>query len=135
MSSLKSAFYLGAALLLWTQAADAADTIKIGVLNDQSGVFADNGGVGSVAAAKLAAEDFGGEVLGQKIEVVSADHQNKPDVATSIARRWFDTEGVDMVADGAASSAGFAILEVARQKNRIFVISGPGSSDFTGKSC
>ncbi|WP_213741749.1 ABC transporter substrate-binding protein [Bradyrhizobium sp. dw_411] len=127
--------YVCAALALFMQTAAAAETIRIGVLNDQSGVFADNGGVGSVAAAKLAAEDFGGEILGQKIEVISADHQNKPDIAASIARRWFDTEGVDVVADGAASSAGFAILEVARQKNRIFVISGPGSSDFTGKSC
>src|ERR1700742_457048 len=99
MSTLKSVFYAGAALLLWTQAAGAADTIKIGVLNDQSGVFADNGGVGSVAAAKLAAEDFGGELLGQKIEVISADHQNKPDVAATTARRWFDTENVDMIAD------------------------------------
>jgi branched-chain amino acid transport system substrate-binding protein len=120
---------------MFAQAANAAETIKIGVLNDQTGVFADNGGVGSVAAAKLAAEDFGGEILGQKIEVISADHQNKPDIAATTARRWFDTENVDMIADGAASSAGFAILEVARQKNKIFVISGSGSSDFTGKSC
>jgi branched-chain amino acid transport system substrate-binding protein len=117
------------------QAAGAAEPIKIGVLNDQSGVFADNGGIGSVAAAKLAAEDFGGEILGRKIEVISADHQNKPDIAAATARRWFDTEGVNMIADGAASSAGFAILEVARQKNKIFAISGPGSSDFTGKAC
>jgi branched-chain amino acid transport system substrate-binding protein len=126
---------LSAAILLATPMAHAADPIKIGVLNDQSGVFADNGGVGSVAAAKLAAEDFGGEILGRKIEVISADHQNKPDIAAATARRWFDTEGVNVIADGAASSAGFAILEVARQKNRIFVISGPGSSDFTGKAC
>jgi len=123
------------ALFLAAHAAAAAETIKIGVLNDQSGVFADNGGTGSVAAAKLAVEDFGGELLGQKIEVVTADHQNKPDIAASTARRWIDNEGVDMIADGAASSAGFAILEVARQKNKIFVISGPGSSDFTGKAC
>jgi branched-chain amino acid transport system substrate-binding protein len=127
-------FCLSAALALATQAA-VADTIKIGVLNDQTGVFADNGGHGSVAAAKLAAEDFGGELLGQKIEVIGADHQNKPDVAAAVARRWFDNEGVDLIADGAASSAGFAILEVARQRNKIFTISGPGSSDFTGKSC
>jgi branched-chain amino acid transport system substrate-binding protein len=92
-------------------------------------------GRGSVAAARLAAEDFGNEVLGKKIEIISADHQNKPDVAAAKAREWFDNEGVDVIADGAASSAGFAILEVARQKNRIFIISGPGSSDFTGKAC
>ncbi|MGA7809910.1 ABC transporter substrate-binding protein, partial [Bradyrhizobium sp.] len=121
---------------LGSGAASAADNvIKIGVLNDQSGVFADNGGRGSVAAARLAAEDFGNEILGKKIEIVSADHQNKPDIAAATARKWFDNEGVDVIADGAASSAGFAILEVARQKNRIFLISGPGSSDFTGKAC
>ncbi|WP_445488899.1 ABC transporter substrate-binding protein [Rhodopseudomonas sp. RCAM05734] len=135
IKAFTTSLYLSAALLLSVQIAGAAETIKIGVLNDQSGVFADNGGPGSVAAAKLAAEDFGGELLGQKIEVISADHQNKADIAASTARRWFDTEGVDMIADGAASSAGFAILEVARQKNKIFTISGPGSSDFTGKSC
>jgi branched-chain amino acid transport system substrate-binding protein len=133
--ALVRSLYLSAAFMLFAQVTEAAETIKIGVLNDQSGVFADNGGVGSIAAAKLAAEDFGGEILGQKIEVISADHQNKPDVAATTARRWFDTENVDMIADGAASSAGFAILEVARQKNRIFVISGSGSSDFTGKAC
>jgi branched-chain amino acid transport system substrate-binding protein len=135
---MRKGLLASAALVLGLQCAAALaadDTIKIGVLNDQSGVFADNGGRGSVAAAKLAAEDFGNEILGKKIEVISADHQNKPDVAAATARRWFDTEGVDMVADGAASSAGFAILEVARQKNRIFVVSGPGSSDFTGKAC
>ncbi|MBI5128656.1 MAG: ABC transporter substrate-binding protein [Rhodopseudomonas palustris] len=133
--ALTRSLLVSTALLLAAHAAAAAETIKIGVLNDQSGVFADNGGTGSVAAAKLAVEDFGGELLGQKIEVVTADHQNKPDIAASTARRWIDNEGVDMIADGAASSAGFAILEVARQKNKIFVISGPGSSDFTGKAC
>jgi branched-chain amino acid transport system substrate-binding protein len=132
---LTKGFLLSAAVLLSVQVAGAAETIKIGVLNDQSGVFADNGGTGSVAAAKLAAEEFGGEINGQKIEIVTADHQNKPDVAAATARRWIDTENVDMIADGAASSAGFAILEVARQKNKIFTISGPGSSDFTGKAC
>lgn len=135
MKALVRNLCLSTALALSMQAAGAAEPIKIGVLNDQSGVFADNGGIGSVAAAKLAAEDFGGEILGRKIEVISADHQNKPDIAAATARRWFDTEGVNMIADGAASSAGFAILEVARQKNKIFAISGPGSSDFTGKAC
>lgn len=120
----------------WASAACAAgDTIKIGVLNDQSGVFADNGGRGSVAAARLAAEDFGNEILGKKIEIISADHQNKPDIAAATARKWIENEGVDVIADGAASSAGFAILEVARQRNKIFIVSGPGSSDFTGKAC
>ena len=113
----------------------AGDVIKIGILNDQTGVFADNGGVGSIVAARLAAEDFGNSVLGKRIEIVAADHQNKPDIASATARRWFDLEGVDAIADGAASSAGLAILEVARQKGKIFLISGPASSDFTGKFC
>ena len=134
LKAFTKGLYLSAALSIAGHAASAADTIKIGVLNDQSGVFADNGGTGSVAAAKLAVEDFGGQLLGQKIEVVTADHQNKPDIAAATARKWFDTEGVDIIADGAASSAGFAILEIARQKNKIFVISGAGSSDFTGKA-
>ncbi|WP_029009063.1 ABC transporter substrate-binding protein [Azospirillum halopraeferens] len=116
--------------------AQAADAIRIGVLNDQSGVFADNGGMGSVIAARLAVEDFGKTtVLGQPIEVISADHQNKADIASATARRWIDTEGVDLIADGAASSAGLAIQEVVRDRGQIFVVSGPASSDFTGKFC
>jgi branched-chain amino acid transport system substrate-binding protein len=113
----------------------AGDVIRIGVLNDQSGVFADNGGIGSIAAARLAAEDFGNNVIGKRIEIIAADHQNKPDVAAAIARRWIDQDGVDLIADGAASSAGFAILSVVNDRGKIFVISGPGSSDFTGKAC
>ena len=98
-------------------------------------MFADNGGVGSVVAARLAAEDFGDTVIGKRIEVIAADHGNKPDVASTIARRWIDQQGVDLIADGAASSTGFAILGVVNEKKRIFVISGPGASDFTGKAC
>ena len=82
----------------------SAQGVKIGVLNDQSGVYADYGGKGSIEAAKMAIEDFGGSVLGQKIDLVSADHQNKPDLATSIARRWYDAEGVDMITDLTTSS-------------------------------
>jgi branched-chain amino acid transport system substrate-binding protein len=113
----------------------AGDVIRIGVLNDQSGVFADNGGVGSIVAARLAVEDFGNTILGKRIEIISADHQNKPDTASTIAREWIDQKGVDLIADGAASSAGFAILGVVNEKGKIFVISGPGASDFTGKAC
>src|SRR6059058_890494 len=77
----------------------SAQGVKIGILNDQSGVYADYGGKWSFEAAKMAVEDFGGTVLGQKIEVVSADHQNKPDLATAIARRWYEVEGVDMITE------------------------------------
>ena len=83
----------------------SAQSVKIGVLNDQSGVYAEDGGKYSVEAAKIAIEDFGGEVLGQKIELVTADHQNKPDLATSIARRWYDADGVDMITELTTSSA------------------------------
>ncbi|MBE7243689.1 MAG: ABC transporter substrate-binding protein [Actinomycetospora chiangmaiensis] len=127
---------LACALLFGAADAQAGgDVIRIGVLNDQSGVFADNGGVGSVVAARLAAEDFGNTVLGKRIEIVTADHQNKPDVASAIAREWIDRQGVDLIADGAASSAAFAILGVTKEKHKIFVISGAASSDFTGKAC
>ncbi|QTL03397.1 ABC transporter substrate-binding protein [Aquabacter sp. L1I39] len=116
-------------------ASAADDVIRIGILNDQSGVFADNGGQGSVAAARLAAEDFGNSVNGMRIEIVNADHQNKADIASATARKWFDNEGVDLIADGAASSAGFAILEAAKERKKIFIVNGPASSDFTGKAC
>ena len=111
------------------------DVIRIGILNDQSGPYADVGGKGSVIAAKLAVEEFGGKLLGKRIEVIAADHQNKPDIASAIARQWIDTESVDVIADGAGSSAGLAIQQVTRDKGKIFIASGPASSDFTGKAC
>ena len=133
------AWMMGAAALTLTAGTASAqisgDVIKIGVLNDQSGAYADVGGRGSVLAAQMAAEEVGSTVLGKKIEIIFADHQNKPDVASSIARRWIDTDGVDAMTDGAASSAGLAMQEVSRDKNRIFLVSGPASSDFTGKFC
>ena len=87
----------------------SAQGVKIGILNDQSGVYADYGGKYSVEAARMAIEDFGGSVLGQKIEMVTADHQNKPDLATSIARRWYEVEGVDMITELTTSSVALAV--------------------------
>ncbi len=124
-----------AAALSLAAGARAADTIKIGVLADMSSLYADLGGPGSVAAAKMAAEDFGGTVLGKKIEIVSADHQNKPDIGASIARQWFDQDGVDMITDLTTSSVALAVQEVARQKNKVIMITGAASSDLTGKAC
>ena len=118
-----------------THAQGTGDVIRIGILNDQSGPYADVGGKGSVIAAKLAVEEFGGKLLGKRIEVIAADHQNKPDIASAIARQWIDTESVDVIADGAGSSAGLAIQQVTRDSGRIFIISAPASSDFTGKAC
>ena len=116
-------------------AQSAAAPVRLGVLNDQSGVYADVTGQGSVIAAQMAVEDFGGKVLGRPIEVIFADHQNKPDVAAAIATRWFDTEGVSAIIDLPASSATLAVQEVARQKKHVLLVSGGGTSDFTGKAC
>ena len=111
------------------------DVVKIGVLNDQSSLYADISGQGSVVAARMAVEDFGGKVLDKPIEVVFADHQNKPDVGSAIARRWIDEEGVDAISDVPTSSVALAIQGLTREKKRIFLMSGPASSDLTGKQC
>jgi len=112
-----------------------AQGVKIGILNDQSGVYADYGGKTSIEAAKMAIEDFGGEVLGQKVELVSADHQNKPDLASTIARRWYDTEGVDMITELTTSSVALAVQEVTREKKKIDIVVGAASSAVTGAAC
>lgn len=102
----------------------SAQGVKIGILNDQSGVYADYGGKWSFEAAKMAVEDFGGSVLGQKIEVVSADHQNKPDLATSIARRWYEVEGVDMITELTTSSVALTVQELYNEKKKIDIVVG-----------
>jgi branched-chain amino acid transport system substrate-binding protein len=109
--------------------------VRIGVLNDQSGIYSDMGGVGSVVAAKMAVDDFGGKVLGVPIEVLSADHQSKADVAASRARQWFDVDKVDVVTDLAASNAGIAVMKVAKDKNRIVLNTGSGASRITNEDC
>ena len=126
-----------AALLSLTAGPAAAEDIpiKIGVLNDRSGVYADLAGEGSVIAAKMAVEDFGAAAKGIKVEIISADHQNKPDIASNIARQWIDQDGVDVIADVPTSSAALAVNEVVREKNKIFLVSGAASSDLTGPKC
>src|SRR5215472_4193524 len=124
-----------AAALLFAGAAQAQDVIRIGVLNDMSSLYADLGGPGSVVAAQMAVDDFGGTVLGKKIEIVSADHQNKPDVGSSIARQWFESQGVSMITDLTTSSVALAVQEVARNDNKVVLVSGAASSDLTGKAC
>ncbi len=117
-------------------AAHAEDTaVKLGVLNDMSGVYADISGPGSVVAAQMAADDFMAKNKGFKVQVVGADHQNKPDVGSSIARKWYDQEGVDAIMDVTTSSVALAIADVTREKNRIFLVSGGGTSDLTGAKC
>src|SRR5580700_437546 len=111
------------------------DVVKIGVLNDQTGLYADLGGPGSVVAAKMAVEDFGGTVLGKPIEVVSGDHQNKSDVGAAIAREWFDVGKVDMAIGFDHSAVALAVSQLAAEKNRIAIAGAVGSTAFTGKSC
>jgi branched-chain amino acid transport system substrate-binding protein len=113
----------------------SAQGVKIGILNDQSGVYADYGGKYSIEAAKMAVEDFGGEVLGRKIELVTADHQNKPDLATAIARRWYDTEGVDMITELTTSSVALAVQELSKEKKKIDIVVGAATSRLTGDAC
>src|SRR5689334_3465549 len=113
----------------------SAQGVKIGILNDQSGVYADYGGKWSFEAAKMAVEDFGGTVLGQKIEVISADHQNKPDLATAIARRWYDAEGVDMITELTTSSVALAVQELSKEKKKIDIVVGAATSRISGDAC
>ena len=109
--------------------------IKIGVLNDQSGLYADIAGPGSVWAAKKAVEDFGAAAKGMKVEIIAADHLNKPDVGSNIARQWYDVEKVDAIADVPTSSVALAVNEITREKNKVFLAVGPATSDLTGKAC
>src|SRR5829696_3808053 len=117
------------------QAQISDDVVKIGVLTDMSGQFSHESGEGSVTAIRMAIEDFGGKVLGKPVELVSADHQNKADVASNAARRWFDEQGVDVIADLVSSSTAGAVMPVAAEKKRITLLSGPGTTAFTGDKC
>jgi branched-chain amino acid transport system substrate-binding protein len=111
------------------------NVVKVGVLTDMTGAYSDLAGPGSVIAAQMAAEDFGGKVLGKPIVIISADHQNKADVASGIARKWFDEEQVDAVADLVSSSTALAVMPVAAEKKRITLLSGPGSTPIAGEKC
>src|SRR5580692_10961324 len=110
-------------------------TVKIGVLTDMSGIFSDIGGPGSVIAAKLAVGDFRPAAKGMKVEIVSGDMQNKPDIGVSIANTWFDVDKVDVIVDGMNSGVSLGVSEIARQKNKLFLVTGAGTSDLTGPKC
>ncbi len=131
-SGLLAAVAVGGILLAGPASAQG---VKIGILNDQSGVYADYGGKWSVEAARMAIEDFGGEVLGHKIELVSADHQNKPDLGSAIARRWYDVENVDMITELTTSSVALAIHELSKEKKKIDIVVGAATSRLTGDAC
>ncbi|HEX7969030.1 MAG TPA: ABC transporter substrate-binding protein [Stellaceae bacterium] len=129
----------GAAALLLTpalaQAQISDDVVKLGVLNDMSSLYSDATGKGSLVAAQMAVEDFGGKVLGKPVEVISADHQNKPDVGANIARQWYDQDKVDAIVDVPTSSVALAVQQISKEKDRAFLMSGPGTSDLTGPAC
>ncbi len=119
-----------------TASAQISDgVIKIGVLNDQSSLYADLAGQGSVVAARMAVEDFGAAAKGLKVEVIFADHQNKADVGSSIARQWYDAEKVDMILDVPNSGVALAVSQITRDKGKAFLVSSAASSDLTGKAC
>ncbi len=124
-----------AAATLFGTAAQAQVNVKIGVLSDMSSLYADIGGPGSITAAKMAVEDFNPAAHGMKVDIVSADHQNKPDVGSNIARQWFDVDHVDAIVDVPTSSVALAVADVTREKNKVFLISGAASSDLTGAKC
>ena len=117
------------------QAQVSDNVVKIGVLSDMSSLYTDLAGAGSVVAARMAVEDSGIEKRGYKVELVSADHQNKPDVGSAIARQWYDTEKVDVIVDVPNSGVALAVNQITRDKGKAFLASGPASSDLTGKSC
>src|ERR1700683_4744067 len=124
-----------AAALLTTAAQAQTVNVKIGVPPDMSSLYSGIGGPGSVAAAKLAVEDFNPAAHGMKVEIVSADHQNKPDIGAGIARQWYDVDGVDVVVDVPNSGVALAVNEVTREKNKVFLVSNAATSDLTGPKC
>jgi branched-chain amino acid transport system substrate-binding protein len=124
-----------AAIALMAGSATAQVSVKLGVLNDRSGIYSDLSGEGSVAAARLAVEDFKAAEKGIKVEIISADHQNKPDVGSNIARQWFDSDGVDVILDVPTSSVALAVNQITREKNKVLLNSGAATSDLTGAQC
>ena len=132
IKALMMATALGA---IMASAAQAQVSVKIGVMNDRSGLYADLAGEGSVVAARMAVEDAKAADKGIKVEIVSADHQNKPDVGSNVARQWYDQDGVDVIADVPTSSVALAVNQITRDKNKVFLASGPASSDLTGPQC
>ena len=135
------AYVACAAAALLAEAAQAQTTqaqitnVKIGVLTDMSSLYADDNGAGSVAAVKMAVEDFNPAAHNMKVDIVSADHQNKPDIGSNIARQWFDVDGVDAIVDVPNSGVALAVSEVAREKNKVLLVSGAAISDLTGPKC
>ncbi len=135
IAGLLAAAFTAALVLAPARAQTTQGPVKVGVLTDMSSLYADLSGQGSVEAARMAIEDFGGKLLGQPIQLVSADHQNKPDIGASIARKWYGDEGVDVILDVPTSSVALAVEGVSRNMKKLVLFTGAGSSDITGTSC
>lgn len=131
----KIVLLLASAVFILTPAFAQQPALRIGVLNDMSGPYADYQGLGSVVAAQMAVEDYGGKAAGRKVEVISGDHQNKPDIGSSLARQWFDTQGVDAIVDLPNSAVALAVNQVVKDKNKVFLASGAGTAELTGAQC
>jgi branched-chain amino acid transport system substrate-binding protein len=130
------ALSIGALLAAGTAQAQISDgVVKIGILSDMSSVYADLDGAGSVLAAQMAVEDFGAAAKGMKVEIISADHQNKPDVGSAVARQWFDTDKVDLITGTTNSGVALAVNQITKDKGKAFIVSGAATADLTGKAC
>jgi len=128
-------FVVAALISTAAQAQYTGGVVKIGVLSDMSSLYADATGLGSVAAANLAMQDFNSAAHGMKVEILSADHQNKPDIGSNIARQWLDVDGVDVIVDVPTSSVALAVSDLVRERNKVLLVSGGGTSDLTGSKC
>ena len=135
LHSLVAAAVAASPLTVAAQAKVSDNLVRIGVLTDMSGQFSHESGKGSVTAVQMAVEDFGGKVLNMPVEVISADHQNKPDVALAKAREWYDTQKVDMVANLINSAIALGVTGVAKDRNKVAIVNGSGSSRLTNDAC
>jgi branched-chain amino acid transport system substrate-binding protein len=135
IATAAAVFLAGVSTAAMAQGKLSGDSVKIGVLTDMSGVYADYGGPGAVAAAKMAVKDFGGKMFGKPIEVVNADHQNKPDIAKNVTQQWFDRDGVDMTVENLNSAVALTVQALGKEKNKITIVTGAATARMTNEDC
>jgi branched-chain amino acid transport system substrate-binding protein len=135
IAAATAVFLAGVSTGAMAQGKLSGDSVKIGVLTDMSGVYADYGGPGAVAAAKMAVQDFGGKMFGKPIEVVNADHQNKPDIAKNVTQQWFDRDGVDMTVENLNSAVALTVQALGKEKNKITIVTGAATARMTNEDC
>lgn len=135
IAAATAVFLAGVSTTAMAQGKLSGDSVKIGVLTDMSGLYADYGGPGAVAAARMAVRDFGGRMFGKPIEVVNADHQNKPDIAKSVTQQWFDRDGVDMTVENLNSAVALTVQALGKEKNKITIVTGAATARMTNEDC